>query len=494
MNEELTRRGFCSGVLGAAATSAFGAVLPEGPTLSGEIDFDAGCGRLKRLNGINNAMMTLGNQGKQVVETWQKMLSGMNLPSLRLHDCVAFCRRPYVDVSQIFPLYCAKADPSDPGNYFFWPTDDYLDIVEKCGGADMDLVYRLGESAEWTYPKRIFAHSPRDWNQYTEVCAGILRHNLDGWGGGKKRKIRYWEIWNEPDLNGKTFWERPIEDFYPFYCQVAKRPKREFDRPDVLIGGPAFSNYKPEIFEAFLKYIAKENAPLDFFTFHTYLKDWDLSWPDRPIDLRGLKAMLEKYGYGKAEIHINEWRYFPCPNWTVCRSREGQKRWNGTARDGFHGIEAAAMTARCLTKWSDEPLDMANFYGAQGDTWSCFAGHMLTPRYRPEAYPLDWFGALRKQFPNRVKAASSDGTMTVLASKGPDGSSAGFGALVSVFRAAAGAAPRLALKGMPAEGKVRVRFLQNEKPPKELDLAVTGGVLNLPACDGSAVYFIEFKK
>ena len=42
-------------------------------------------------------------------------------------------------------------------------------------------------------------------------------------------------------------------------------------------------------------------------------------------------------------------------------------------------------------------------------------------------------------------------------------------------------------------GKPASVFLQDEKPPKELELASAGGVLDLPSCDGSAVYFVEFK-
>ena len=41
---------------------------------------------------------------------------------------------------------------------------------------------------------------PRDPARWAAVCAGIVRHYNEGWAGGFRHDIRYWEIWNEPDL------------------------------------------------------------------------------------------------------------------------------------------------------------------------------------------------------------------------------------------------------------------------------------------------------
>lgn len=456
--------------------------------LEGSADFTAPQGPLKRLNGINNAVYTTGRRAEQLVKRQQKLLSDLKITTIRLHDSGGIGNKPYIDPCRIFPMHSRKADTNDPDYYWFEPTDDYLDLVEACGAPDMEIIGRLGPVFEFTYPKRYWGGAPRDWDQFAEVSAGIMRHYLKGWGGGKVRNIRYWEIWNEPDLNGKTFWELPVEDFFPFYCKVAKRLKREFDSPDVKIGGPAFANVKMDLFEEFLSYCRKEKAPIDFFTFHTYLRDYDLSYGDLKIDFVAVKGLLAKYGYGSAEIHLNEWRYYPCPDWKVIHTPEGNKRWFGTAADGMHGIDAAAMTARCLTKWSATPLDQAHFYTTHS-YWSFLTNPLseLTD-YQPEAYPLGFFGEMFYAAPERVASASSARPLAVLASRGKDGRKR---LLVSVFKGEAGARPRIRLNGVAQTGTAKVRLQTGRAVPKELSVGWRDGVLELPASPGSAVYFVE---
>lgn len=87
-----------------------------------------------------------------------------------------------------------------------------------------------------------------------------------------KKPIKYVEIWNEPD--NKTFWDRPIIDYFKLYVNSAKEIKKLY--PVLKVWGPVFTpqfaltkNGK-QLTDDFLKYVKENSAPLDFF-FMAYL-------------------------------------------------------------------------------------------------------------------------------------------------------------------------------------------------------------------------------
>jgi len=487
-NVRLDRRGFMALAAAGVAGSVFGessVLAPPAAQLCGAVDFDADLGKLKRLNGTNTVLSNRGHHAKETIDQMMGFYKDMYIGTIRWPDVPLITSMPIVDVPMMFPLYNPKADPKDPDNYLFFPTDDYIRLHHERFPADTDYVYRLGPTPEHTYPRRVYSHSPRDYDQFAEACAGVMRHYTRGWANGFDAKIRYWEVWNEPDLFSKTLWEKPVEEFWPFYCKVAKRLKAEFDDPEIKIGGPAFASNKMDKIEAFLAYCRKENAPIDFFSWHAYLKDWN---GNPPGEMSVMKALLTKYGYGDTELHLNEWRYFPCPSWQVARSAEGVKRWFGEAPDGLHGIDEAAMAARCMTRWSDTPLDVACFY--QVSSWTIFRGRWPDLSLYPEGYALTFFGQMRHFAPDRVKASWDDDKLAVLASKDAQGTARRI--LVSVWKPSGRTEVKLSLKGVAPSGRVRVRLLTCGKPPVVLSLDYADGTLVLPAHDASFVCLVEF--
>ena len=85
----------------------------------------------------------------------------------------------------ISPVF--SADTESPASYRFLPTDDFLKSILATGSG---VMYRLGESIEHT-PRRYFVHKPADYDQWTKICLGIIRHYNEGWADGFHFNLRY---------------------------------------------------------------------------------------------------------------------------------------------------------------------------------------------------------------------------------------------------------------------------------------------------------------
>ncbi len=198
------------------------------------------------------------------------------------------------------------------------------------------------------------------------LLAGLVNSAADGY----HHKIRYWEIWNEPE-NRPNMWTGTDDDYYRLYDMAAKAIKVEF--PHLMVGGPSVGaqgnlidgRIEPYPFlKGFLEYCRDKATPLDFFSWHTYTNNPYLY-------VRKAKAMrnlLDEYGFTKAELHLNEWNYLPDNDWTpMSLAGQGLKRREWFARIG--GAEGAAFLACVLVYLQDSPVDVANYYA--GDI-NCF--------------------------------------------------------------------------------------------------------------------------
>ena len=133
----------------------------------------------------------------------------LRVPSTRLHDC-HHPNPAVVDLHAVFPN--PDADPALPASYDFRATDEYIAAVRATGA---EVIYRLGESIEHQTVKR-HVHPPRDPARWAAACAGIVRHYNEGWAGGFRHGIRYWEIWNEPE-NRPVMWTGTDAQFLELY-------------------------------------------------------------------------------------------------------------------------------------------------------------------------------------------------------------------------------------------------------------------------------------
>jgi xylan 1,4-beta-xylosidase len=320
------------------------------------VDFGRAAGVIRPLHGINKGPIAPGG-----LIDLTAPLRALHLPSARLHDC-HWPNPDVVDIHAVFPNF--DADPALASSYDFALTDEYLAAARRTGA---EIIYRLGESIEHTTTKR-FAHPPKDFEKWTAICLGIIRHYNEGWAGGARHNIRYWEIWNEPE-NRPAMWSGSDDDYFRLYRVAATAIKQRY--PNLKVGGPAvgysghFVNgvFRPGAFVTnFLSYCRREALPLDFFSWHCYTAD--------PVEItrraHAIRRLLDDYGFTKTESHLNEWNFLPGHTWKpLSRSSapEVRQRFYEEMSDAAGG----AFIATTLIELQDSPVDAGNlFHGELG--------------------------------------------------------------------------------------------------------------------------------
>jgi xylan 1,4-beta-xylosidase len=290
----------------------------------------------------------------------------LGIPFTRLHDA-PWVNAEAVDIHYLFRQ--PEADPGDPLNYDFRATDDYLAAVVRSGAG---IVYRLGESIEHT-ARQYWVHPPRNPQAWAAVCLGIVRHYNEGWASGFRYGIRYWEIWNEPDVRPQM-WTGTDADYFRLYEVTAKALKARF--PEIRVGGPALGNtgeLKGEtlipspFLKAFLVYCRDRQVPLDFLSWHRYTADPE----DIQRRAKAVRRCLDEFGFTQTESHLNEWNYLVNDDWTPLTPKG-----KGTSRQKFFetlgSTEGAAFTISVLLRLQDAPIDVANYYTGEVQGFGLF--------------------------------------------------------------------------------------------------------------------------
>lgn len=206
----------------------------------------------------------------------------------------------------IFPDW--NADPERPESYNFGPTDRFVQAIIDCGA---EVYYPVGRSFGAD------PSPPPDFDKYANIVKHVAMHYNAGWARGYHDRIRYWEIWNEPDADPawvrgfiEPFWGGTAAQFYSLYEKVA-RALKSFD-PDLKVGGPAIAapdlggSYR----EGFIEYCASHRVPLDFYSWHHYFaRSYD------PYDVvrigNEVRRLLDAKGLRDAEIFLTEWNMGP---------------------------------------------------------------------------------------------------------------------------------------------------------------------------------------
>lgn len=452
-----------------------GALLSTPTLVSAQysVDFTQKIGEVRPINGIN----LWSKLSYQTINDQHKDAAACYFSTSRLHDA------PWdnngmrlVDVHQIFGNL--EADPSDPKNYFFEATDDYIAMIRSAGTVP---IYRLGTSIEHTANK-YFAKQPKDTEHYAEICAGIVRHYNKGWANGHEWNIPYWEIWNEPNLVPQMWDNRDWSAYCNFYVVVAKRLRSEF--PDIKIGGPALTHAGLDMLGQLAKTCKEQGAPLDFVSWHCYAHT-----PEELLDPPAqVRAAIDAAGFPEAELHLNEWHYFPT-DWSVVHGVNGgdkARKELATSPTGLHGAESAAFVAFVLTRWLDTPLTMSNFYAFGLNNWGM---HDVYGKLRPVYYGMRAFGELRHEAPVRVKTEDPGAHISLLGSVDENGENKRL--LVAVYKQDKEQTLEIRLTGVPAEGDVQVDRVDYDHDFISEKVHYTNGVLKLDA-QLSSTFLVRF--
>ena len=104
---------------------------------------------------------------------------------------------------------------------------------------------------------------PKDYDKWAGLVRALVEHFTRRYGSDEV-KTWYFEVWNEPNLDG--FWAGTQQDYFKLYTYAARAIKAV--DPAYKVGGPATAGaaWEPEM----IQYCHKNNVPLDFISTHAY--------------------------------------------------------------------------------------------------------------------------------------------------------------------------------------------------------------------------------
>jgi xylan 1,4-beta-xylosidase len=152
---------------------------------------------------------------------------------------------------------------------------------------------------------------PKAWR---ELVDAFVRHLRSRYGAEEVRSW-YFEVWNEPNLDG--FWERADQKVYFELYEASARAIKAID-PKLRVGGPATAGaaWVPEL----LAYADARGVPVDFIATHTYGVDGGFldekgqddnklsTNPDAVIgDVRRVREQIEASRHPGLPLFFTEW-------------------------------------------------------------------------------------------------------------------------------------------------------------------------------------------
>ncbi|MBR2632768.1 MAG: hypothetical protein IKD29_04905 [Lentisphaeria bacterium] len=368
------------------------------------VDFSTVCGAVKPMHCVNNGPIPGRPSGQTRSNLAEYKAAG--IPFARNHDAAFYSGyggEHTVDVAFIFPDF--SRDPEDETAYDFAMTDKYVADTFLAG---TETFYRLGAKIEHGV-KKYNIHPPADFSKWARICEHIIRHYNEGWADGFRYDLKYWEIWNEPDLDaepGRTnfrCWSGTPEQFYELYDVTAKHLKACF--PDIKVGGPALAHHVGEWLDNFIGYVKEHNSPLDFCSWHIYSTDVHKVVERHQI----VRSKLDAAGFTGTESILNEYNYVK--GWTELFIYSIRQ---------IIGIKGAAFTAGCMCGCQNAGLDMLMYYDARPTPFNgIFDYYTLEPL--KGYYPFAAFNSLYR-LGKHYTSTSDDGDIFVTAAgDGKDG-------------------------------------------------------------------------
>lgn len=370
------------------------------------VDFSKETGKMKPMHSVNNGPVHKFNEEMRVSNL--EAFKAAGIPYARNHDASLYNYyggEHTVDVNMIFTDF--DADPTLPESYDFALTDEYLRCIEAAG---TKVFYRLGSKIEH-WAKKYNTLPPKDFNKWAVVCEHIIKHYCYGWADGFHMDIKYWEIWNEADLDpddstDKRTWGGTTKQFYELFNITLKHLKKCF--PELKIGGPAVSDINVRRnFEGWTEglFDSLGDVKPDFFSWHLYADKVE----DMRDAIRKARELLDRYGLTDCESILDEWNYV--------------KSWYGDdwlySLDTEKSLKGSSFIASTIVMAQNEPLDNLMLYDARPSPMNSLFHTDNVTKCLKGYYPLYMFNQLYKQGTCVESVSESDGVW-VTAAKGEE--------------------------------------------------------------------------
>ena len=399
--------------------------IKKGICMNIQINFNKTERRIKPMHAVGQPPFTGGFC--KLDFTPMQILKDANIPYSRLHDVGgAFGGNCYVDIPNIFRDF--DADENAPESYDFAFTDELIKALTEYG---VEPYFRLGVTIENHCNVRAYRiHPPKDYAKWARICEHIVRHYNEGWANGFYFNIKYWEIWNEPenrdDPKMNQMWTGTAEEYYMLYDTAARHLKKCFGE-SIKVGGyaacgfygifadpekygltfkkregerynSAKEEYRISFFFGFLRYIKEHNSPIDFFSWHTYGGVDTI-----PAEADFIEKVLDEFGYGHLETHLNEWN--------LSHDRKLNK---GSSY-------ASANVMAMMIAMQHKKTDMLMYYDARYVSVSAYGGFYDVNTYKPSNvyYAFKAFGELYA-LGNEVECLCSEEGVYAIAAKNDD--------------------------------------------------------------------------
>src|SRR3954454_15957161 len=282
-----------------AALASAGPASAAGGLRHVTVDAARPVGLIRSLQGVSGSPLP-GDASHADLSAQQRAL-GVDFVRTHDIDCKGTGDIDGAGANRIFPDF--SADPDDPRSYNFGPTDRAILSIVRAGS---EVLFNLGRSDLRGGGIAANTGPPPAPAVYASVARHVAAHYNDGWAHGYRLGIRYWEIWNEPDLT--PFWSGTREQFYALYSATSRALKGLHGW--MQVGGPALTtnNDLTGYRESLLAFIRAHRLPLDFWSIHKYT-----DFSNDPLDFNRLgdsyRRLLDHYGFRRAAIQLTEWNY-----------------------------------------------------------------------------------------------------------------------------------------------------------------------------------------
>ena len=221
-----------------------------------EVDFTRTDGKL---NTLFNECVGAGRAAEGLRADWQQQLTYVH------KECGFRYIRMHGLLTDDMAVY-TEDDHGDP-QYNFMYVDALFDFLHSIGMKPfVELGFmpsRLASGNKTIFWWRGNVTPPKDYDKWAALITHLVKHFTERYGA-QEVKTWYFEVWNEPNLDG--FWTGTQADYFKLYTYSARAIKAV--NPAYRVGGPATAGaaWEPEL----IAYCYKNKVPIDFISTHSY--------------------------------------------------------------------------------------------------------------------------------------------------------------------------------------------------------------------------------